>query len=403
MKIVVLAGGLSTERQVALTSGTGVCRALRERGHQAILVDMFLGLESYEGRLEDIFDAPDGLCGDNRVTEEAPDLEAVRRSRKDQGPSLLGKDVLAVCAMADIVFLALHGSCGEDGRIQATLDLLGVPYTGSGYLGSGMAMDKSVTKRFLESKGIRTAPWRDVHYTASDIPRLVEELEVPCAVKIVNGGSSIGVELPDTKEQLGEALAKLLTYGDHVVVEKKIKGREIQIAVLDGEALPSIEIIPKKGFYDYANKYQPGAAEEVCAGTELEALSAGVLPEALLPLVSSPSPEASGSVPSSASPSVSPLSSSSSAWSCSFCSLRASYSSCVTVLPEDSSPEVVPAQPVIESSIRSASIPANALFFRLYMVSLHLSNRQILPLLYSFPVRSARQITSPGRPGRCRT
>ena len=95
MKIVVLAGGLSTERQVALTSGTGVCRALRERGHQAILVDMFLGLESYEGRLEDIFDAPDGLCGDNRVTEEAPDLEAVCRSRKDQGPSLLGKDVLA--------------------------------------------------------------------------------------------------------------------------------------------------------------------------------------------------------------------------------------------------------------------------------------------------------------------
>ena len=200
MKIVVLAGGLSTERQVALTSGTGVCRALRERGHQAILVDMFLGLESYEGRLEDIFDAPDGLCGDNRVTEEAPDLEAVRRSRKDQGPSLLGKDVLAVCAMADIVFLALHGSCGEDGRIQATLDLLGVPYTGSGYLGSGMAMDKSVTKRFLESEGIRTAPWRDVHYTASDIPRLVEELEVPCAVKIVNGGSSIGVELPEAAE-----------------------------------------------------------------------------------------------------------------------------------------------------------------------------------------------------------
>ena len=264
MKIVVLAGGLSTERQVALTSGTGVCRALRERGHQAILVDMFLGLESYEGRLEDIFDAPDGLCGDNRVTEEAPDLEAVRRSRKDQGPSLLGKDVLAVCAMADIVFLALHGSCGEDGRIQATLDLLGVPYTGSGYLGSGMAMDKSVTKRFLESEGIRTAPWRDVHYTASDIPRLVEELEVPCAVKIVNGGSSIGVELPDTKEQLREALTKLLAYGDHVVVEKKIKGREIQIAVLGDTYLPAVEIIPRGEYFDYVSKYQKGGAQEIC-------------------------------------------------------------------------------------------------------------------------------------------
>ena len=254
MKIVVLAGGLSTERQVALTSGTGVCRALRERGHQAILVDMFLGLESYEGRLEDIFDAPDGLCGDNRVTEEAPDLEAVRRSRKDQGPSLL----------ADIVFLALHGSCGEDGRIQATLDLLGVPYTGSGYLGSGMAMDKSVTKRFLESEGIRTAPWRDVHYTASDIPRLVEELEVPCAVKIVNGGSSIGVALPDTKEQLEKALRDLLRYGDHVVVEQKIKGREIQIAVLGDGYLPAVEIIPKGAYFDYESKYQAGGAVELC-------------------------------------------------------------------------------------------------------------------------------------------
>ena len=185
MKIVVLAGGLSTERQVSLTSGTGVCRALRQRGHQAILVDMFLGLESYTGRLADVFDAPDGLCGDNRVLSTEPDLEAVRRSRRDQGPSLLGKDVLAVCAMADLVFLALHGSCGEDGRIQATLDLLGVPYTGSGYLGSGMAMDKSVTKRIMDAAGIPTAPWHDVRYTREDIPRLAQELPVPCAVKII--------------------------------------------------------------------------------------------------------------------------------------------------------------------------------------------------------------------------
>ena len=92
---------------------------------------MFLGLEQYHGRLEDIFDAPDGLCGSSRVESTEPDLEAVRRSRIDQSPSMLGKDVLAVCRMADIVFLALHGACGEDGRIQATLDLLGVPYTGS--------------------------------------------------------------------------------------------------------------------------------------------------------------------------------------------------------------------------------------------------------------------------------
>ena len=95
-------------------NGFDVCRALRERGHQAILVDMFLGLEDYNGSLADIFDAPDGLCGDNRVHSTEPDLEAVRRSRRDQGPSMLGKDVLTVCAMADLVFLALHGACGAE-------------------------------------------------------------------------------------------------------------------------------------------------------------------------------------------------------------------------------------------------------------------------------------------------
>ena len=231
MKIVVLAGGLSTERQVSLTSGTGVCRALRQRGHQAILVDMFLGLEDYTGSLADIFDAPDGLCGDNRVLSTEPDLEAVRRSRRDQGPSLLGKDVLAVCAMADLVFLALHGSCGEDGRIQATLDLLGVPYTGSGYLGSGMAMDKSVTKRIMDAAGIPTAPWHDVRYT---------------------------------REELAQTLERMLAYGDHVIVEQKIRGREIQVAVLGDGYLPAVEIIPKGAYFDYFCKYQKDGAQELC-------------------------------------------------------------------------------------------------------------------------------------------
>ena len=147
MKIVVLAGGLSTERQVALTSGTGVCRALRERGHKAILVDMFLGLESYEGRLEDIFDAPDGLCGTTGWRGGAGSGGRAPQPEGSGARPCWARTCWRCARMADIVFLALHGACGEDGRIQATLDLLGVPYTGSGYLGSGMAMDKSVTKR----------------------------------------------------------------------------------------------------------------------------------------------------------------------------------------------------------------------------------------------------------------
>ena len=264
MKIVVLAGGLSTERNVALTSGTGICRALRRRGHKAVLVDMFLGLENYSGSLEDIFDAPDGLCADHSVSSEAPDLEAVRRSRRDQSPSMLGQGVLQVCAMADLVFLALHGYCGEDGRIQATLDLLGVPYTGSNYISSGMAMDKAIAKRFMDAENIRTAPWRDVRYAEADIPALVEELETPCAVKIVNGGSSIGVELPENKEELEATLRRMLRFGNHVVVEKKIRGREIQIAVLGDTYLPAVEIIPKNAYFDYESKYQKGGAVELC-------------------------------------------------------------------------------------------------------------------------------------------
>lgn len=264
MKIVVLSGGFCTERHVGLVSGNGVCRALREKGHQAIFVDMFMGLEGYSGRLEDIFDTPDGLLENAAITETAPDLAAVRAARQDKSPSVLGKDVLEVCAMADAVFLAMHGANGEDGRIQATLDLLGVPYTGSGYLGSAMAMDKAVTKRMMDSLGIRTAPWVDLHYVKEDIPRLAKELMVPCAVKVVNGGSSIGMALPDTREELEKALYDLLPYGGHVVVEKKIKGREIQIAVLGDTYLPAVEIIPKGEYFDYVSKYQKDGAVELC-------------------------------------------------------------------------------------------------------------------------------------------
>ena len=263
MKIVVLSGGFCTERHVGLVSGSGVCRALREKGHQAIFVDMFMGLENYSGALENIFDAPDGLLSKAAIEETAPDLEAVRASRQDKSSSLLGKDVLKVCAMADVVFLAMHGANGEDGRIQATLDLLGVPYTGAGYLSSAIAMDKDLTKR-LVSEYVITPQWRTVRYTEGDIARLVSETKLPCVVKPVANGSSVGVSIAHTGAELKKALEECLQFGAQVVLEQYISGREIQVGIIAGKALPSIEIIPKTGFYDYANKYQAGAAEEIC-------------------------------------------------------------------------------------------------------------------------------------------
>lgn len=280
MKIVVLAGGLSPERQVSLASGESICRALRGLGYRAVLVDMFLGLASCGGALEEIFDAPDGLCGRAEIRTEAPDLEAVRRERGDGSPSLFGPRVLEACALADVVFLGLHGSCGEDGRVQAAFDLLGIPYTGSGYLASGMAMNKAVAKQVMEHAGIPTAPWREVVYTEDDIPGLAGELPVPCAVKTINGGSSLGVALPDTREALGEALKALLVYGGHVIVEPKLTGRDVTVGVLGDRYLPAVEMItPDGAYFDYAAKYQSGGARELCPApiTEEEANLVGDL------------------------------------------------------------------------------------------------------------------------------
>ena len=266
MKIVVLAGGLSPERSVSLVTGTSVCRALRENGHRAILVDLFLGVEALPEDAESLFDAADGLCPEASITAQEPDLDAVRAARSDKSDSRFGPHVLELCAMADTVFLGLHGQDGEDGRVQAAFDLLGIRYTGGGYLASALAMDKSMTKRMMDSVGIPNAPWRDIpSYTGADIPALVEELEVPCAVKVVNGGSSLGVALPDTKEELETALRDMLRYGSHLIVEKKLLGcREFTIGILGDRALPAVEILPAVKDFDYAAKYQSGGARELC-------------------------------------------------------------------------------------------------------------------------------------------
>ena len=230
MKIVVLAGGLSPERNVSLSSGTMITHALRSLGHQAALVDMYFGLEDYDGPLEAFFDR-DVTDRWKQVDPKAPDLEAVKRQRKWKSPNQFGQGVLELCQMADIVFLAFHGTCGEDGRVQAAFDLMGIPYTGAGYLGSAIAMDKDFTKRLIAELDVATPKWRRAEYTMKDIDSLTSTTPVPCVVKPVASGSSIGVFIAHTKKELYAALVKGL---------------------------------PSDGFYDYENKYQPGAAKEVC-------------------------------------------------------------------------------------------------------------------------------------------
>lgn len=265
MKIVVLAGGLSTERDVSLSSGAGICRTLREKGHDAFLMDVYLGFPYDADRLEEVFALPGaGLEIAEGIKTTEPDLEAIKASRADQSDCFLGPNVVEICRLADVVFMALHGDVGENGKLQATFDLLGIKYTGPNYLGSALAMDKGVTKQIFKMSGVPTPMGTALKKAKKDTPLADLGLKLPVVVKPCSGGSSIGVYIVDTEEDYKNAIEKSFTYEDEVVIEPYIKGREFACGIIDGKALPVIEIIPKTGFFDYANKYQAGATEEVC-------------------------------------------------------------------------------------------------------------------------------------------
>ena len=255
MKIAVLCGGLSNERDVSISSGTGIARALRTLGHRTALIDLFLGCDPVT---EDTFTAEE-RDDPFSVAENAPDLAAVRALRP--GPGRIGPGVLAACQAADLVFLALHGEEGENGKIQALLDLYEIPYTGSGYLGSALAMNKSLTKIVLSRAGIAMPDGFTIH--KNELPYRVPE-RFPCVVKPCSGGSSVGTTIVRSPEDYADALALAFRYEDSVLVEQFISGRELTVGVLGGKAMPVIEIIPKDGFYDYKNKYQAGLTDELC-------------------------------------------------------------------------------------------------------------------------------------------
>lgn len=258
MKIVVLAGGTSTERDVSLSTGSMIYKALKKNGHQVILLDVYLG---YEGNVDNIFEwETDWAAKASVVGTENPDLEAVKALRKDGGKSFFGPNVLAICEQADCVFMALHGANGEDGKIQACFELMGIPYTGTDYVSSAMAMDKGITKDMFKAHGIPTP----VGIRLKKGEQESEKVPFPCVVKACCGGSSVGVCIARNEAEYEAAKAEAFKYDNEVVIEQYISGREFSIGVMEGKALPVIEIAPKEGFYDYKNKYQAGSTVETC-------------------------------------------------------------------------------------------------------------------------------------------
>jgi len=257
MKIVILAGGTSTERDVSLSSGCQIYKALKTRGHSVILLDIFLG---FNGDVNTAFQSDRDWAADIApVKETAPDIKQLKKLRNDDSKSLFGPNVLELCKQADIVFMALHGDSGENGKVQAAFDLFGIKYTGTDALSSAIAMDKSISKQLFRANGINT-PESILLTKKEDVP----EPKLPCVVKICSGGSSVGVYIAKTKEEFDSAIDQAFKYENKVLIEDYIKGREFTDGVIEGVPLPIVQIEPKQGFYDYKNKYQAGSTIETC-------------------------------------------------------------------------------------------------------------------------------------------
>jgi D-alanine-D-alanine ligase len=259
MNITVLAGGLSPERDVSLTSGSLIANALRRKGHRVALVDVYLGVK--EVALDSLFTCEEMPA--YQVAETEPDLVKLK-AESGNGDALIGPNVIALCHMADVVFLALHGAMGENGQLQATLDCFGIRYTGTGYVGSTLAMDKDISKKLMVEAGIATAESVTVLKATASLDDIRATVGLPCVIKPCSCGSSVGVSIVHDEKELEDALRAAFAYEDRVLVEKKIVGREMTVGILQGRTLPPVEIIPKCGFYDYKNKYQTGMTDEIC-------------------------------------------------------------------------------------------------------------------------------------------
>lgn len=258
MNIVVLAGGLSPERNVSLSSGTSALNALISSGHRAILVDLFFGRPDWDPATDPFAEAK--ALPPYRVPKAAPDLNAIAKTRVGGYNAFVGDKVLELCKLADVVYMALHGDCGENGAIQALFDEHGIRYTGTGAKGCAQAMDKWLTKQIFRKHGIPTPDGVLLH---RDAPIPHETLPMPCVVKPCCGGSSIGVSIVKDPADLDRALALAFSVEPTVLVENYIQGRELSCGILGDQKLPLIEIIPYEGFYDYQNKYQANGAREI--------------------------------------------------------------------------------------------------------------------------------------------
>jgi D-alanine-D-alanine ligase len=257
LKILVLMGGISAERDVSLASGEAIVKALMSSDHKVIALDTAQGQKLLPDTGKYI---PDG------VKTEPPDI--VELEKKGKELALKAIDSFDFSEV-DIIFLALHGGQGEDGTIQALLDLTGKPYTGSGVLASALAMNKAMSKKIFEREGILTPDWFLVENSdLSDLSRIANQIEkglgFPCVVKPNDQGSTVGLSIVNEKTELKKAFDFAQKYSAEFLIEKYISGRELTVGILGDKALPVIEIVPEHEVYDYECKYTKGKSNYIC-------------------------------------------------------------------------------------------------------------------------------------------
>lgn len=261
MNIALIVGGISAEREVSLSSGRSILKALRENGHTVTVVDPIYGAER----------VPEGTIFKDNVSQIYPDVHSLQDLKTKSYKNILSCFNSEIFDNIDIAFIGLHGKFGEDGRIQAILEARGIKYTGSGVVSSGLAIDKDFTKIVIRHNDILTPDWFTLKRNDTiNIESLKEKIRLniglPFVVKPCDEGSTVGLTIlyDFDGNSIEEAVRLAFKYSDKILIEQYIKGKEITVAVIDNLAYPVIEIRPKDGYYDYHHKYTSGMTEYIC-------------------------------------------------------------------------------------------------------------------------------------------
>jgi len=262
LKIALITGGPSSEKDVSVASSISILRALRENGHDVKVIDPIFGNEQPD----------ESVILSHGVKKESPTADELDNINKDASRKILDCFSGKIFDDIEFAFLGLHGKFGEDGRVQSLLELRGIKYSGSGVFASALAMDKDITKVVLSSKGVKTPAWISLEMnhglSMSELDKLIQEkIGYPCVIKPNDEGSTVGLSIiqPDVEDiQLGSAVELAFRYSEKVLIERFTKGRELTVPVIGNEAFPVIEIRPDGGFYDYEHKYTKGMTEYIC-------------------------------------------------------------------------------------------------------------------------------------------